>query len=444
VITIDREFDGSDWLPFVTVGYKGQTTFSIHLVGDEARGREEPTAEVRIMKIDPSTTAPQVVFTYFWGGAHCCTVTKIASIDAQGNWHVVDAGILDGDDGYEFKDLDGDGGSELISVDNSFLYAFGCYACSYAPARIKKLVGTNLNDVTADGRYRDFMRQQLREMEANARTYGDKETFHSNGYLGGWVAAKSIVGELSEAWQTMLASYDRNPDWTMEECLRPLPLNQCPDTEKRQIDFPKALATHLTIYGYITAEEKRKLDSMSKEDKERITSNASDDQPESGSYSKQDTSTALVLCSTALNNPLRQMILDALVSGGKHLGGRLNDVKDELEKDYGSFLKVHNDATEEKVDEKTRKVGCAVTYEADLQGLAEKVLEEGATARAQILIRQIAEEGKVISRRLAYTVQRTSGGSVMVWFGMPTTEAAPHRRVGRCVLFYGSRCVVWR
>ena len=56
-----------------------------------------------------------------------------------------------------------------------------------------------------------------------------------------------------------------------------------------------------------------------------------------------------------------------------------------------------------------------MTYQADLRGLAQKVLQEGATGRAQVLVRQIAQEGPVISRRLAYTVQRTSGA--LLWFG---------------------------
>jgi hypothetical protein len=140
-----------------------------------------------------------------------------------------------------------------------------------------------------------------------------------------------------------------------------------------------------------------------------------------------DPSTPLGLCSAAINDPLRQMIIDVLISGGKHLGGNLNQAKAEIEGDYGSFLKVHDDATVEKVDQLTSKIGCAVTYEADLQGLAAKVVQLGATARAQVLLRQMREVGKVLRRRLVYTVQKTSGGSFMVWFGLPTDAGARQR-----------------
>jgi hypothetical protein len=260
VVTVDREAgsDKTDRLPFADGRYKGAPAFAIHLERD-TNGAEEPSAEVRLIKIDPGTSMPQVVFTYFWAGAHCCTVTRVATIDTGETWHVLDGGALDGDEGYEFMDLDGDGGSELVSIDNSFLYAFGCYACSFAPTRIKKLVGTELRDVTMEGRYRTFLRQQLRRMEAQARKSKDRTTIRSTGYLAGWVAAKALVGELNEAWRTMLATHDRKSEWTYEECARPIPMDQCPEAEQRQVDFPTSLAAHLMVNGYITAEQKKRL-----------------------------------------------------------------------------------------------------------------------------------------------------------------------------------------
>lgn len=171
----------------------------------------------------------------------------------------------------------------------------------------------------------------------------------------------------------------------------------------------------------------------------------SDSQSQTPSEASPDWSTPLGLCSAAIKDPLRPMIIDSLISGGKHIAPDwTRTIKDEIENDYGSFLTVHDDATVERVDEHTGKIGCAVTYQANIQGLAGKVLEEGATARAQILIRQMAQEGKVISRRLAYTVQKTSGGSLMTWFGLTAeTPSLPQRRVGRCMVVLGGRCMVW-
>jgi hypothetical protein len=166
--------------------------------------------------------------------------------------------------------------------------------------------------------------------------------------------------------------------------------------------------------------------------------NAPDNREES--QSSPDLTTPVGLCSAAIGDPLRPTIIDSLISGGKHIAPSwTRKIKDDIENDYGSFLIIHDDATVERVDDHTGKIGCAVTYEANLQGLAGKVLEEGATARAQILIRQMAREGNSIARRLAYTVQKTSGGSLMTWFGF-TGETL---RGGRCVLALGGRCMAW-
>ncbi len=207
------------------VQYKGRPAFSVHFDLDNG-GMALDQAELRVMKLDPSNSAPQVLFTRFTGGAHCCIETKIGSMDQAGTWHLVDAGLLDGD-GYEFQDLDGNGGLDLISIDNSFLYAFASYAGSNAPTRIKKLNVTALDDVTAQPQYRGFLKARLQEMEASARTQGGT-AFHSNGFLGGWVAQKALVGELTDAWRIMLASYDRNSDWSTK-CAR----DRCPWSNAR-------------------------------------------------------------------------------------------------------------------------------------------------------------------------------------------------------------------
>lgn len=261
VIKVDREAtsEKSSWLPTVdAMNERGDRLFSIRLVGDESEGQENPAAQVRIVKLDPNSQTPQVLFLYSTFGAHCCVVNQIATAGSDGIWHVIDAGSLDGD-GYEFRDLDRDDGKELVAKDNSFLYVFGCYACSYQPTRIKKLVGSELKDVTTDLKYRSFLRDQLQKLELSARKYGNDKTLTSPGYLAAWVAAKSLVGEFSNAWSVMLGSYREDPDWPLEECSASLPVYQCPSSEKHRVDFPHALANHLLQQGYITAVQREQL-----------------------------------------------------------------------------------------------------------------------------------------------------------------------------------------
>ena len=291
IITIDSEpskSENSNRVPFVQAhSNDGAIKFAIHLEGDEDVGQEQPSAQAQLMRLNPSSERPEVIFTYNWGGAHCCTITKIATLDGPGNWHIIDGGILDGD-GYEFLDLDRNGGGELVSTDNSFLYAFCSYACSYAPTRINKLIGQELKDVTTDDEYQDFLRARLGQLEESARTYGDAETIRSPGYLGAWVAAKTLVGELSGAWQTMLTSYHPDPNWTMEECARRVPMKECLESERREVDFPEALAFHLMVQGYITPDEKQRLASIAKTEKKTAADTAT---------------TPLAICAAAIQVP---------------------------------------------------------------------------------------------------------------------------------------------
>lgn len=243
--------DADSRVPVFTGRDHDHVVFSFRV--DDAE-RPEPTSEAHVMRLDAGARLPQIVMTTFTGSAHCCTATKIAIADGPDAWRVIDAELLDGE-GYEFADLDGDGANELISVDNGFLYAFDCYACSFAPTRVSKLVEGRIKDVTADPKYRNFLRGKLAEMEKAARE--DRKLWRSNGFLGGWVAAKSLVGEVDDAWRRMLASYDRKSDWPLEECMTGGDIDKCPKNKLRQVTFPQALMKLLVKKDYPTPDRGR-------------------------------------------------------------------------------------------------------------------------------------------------------------------------------------------
>jgi hypothetical protein len=225
-----------------------KTVFTIRGAPDATS--DQPRAQIFLINLDRREAMPQVVMTSFTGGAHCCTETQIATSDNDGRWSVLKADTLDAD-GYQFEDLGGEGVSELVSVDNSFLYAFDAYASSYAPARIQKLEGAQLRDVHRD--YAKFLRQDLYRMEYSAER--TRDLWHSNGFLGGWVAAKALVGQFDDAWARMLLSYDHSSDWSLEECTTGAPLEKCPVGLKKRVSFPDALREHLVSHGYIEGQE---------------------------------------------------------------------------------------------------------------------------------------------------------------------------------------------
>lgn len=233
--------DADTRVPVIKGRYRDREIFSLKIEEAEA---QEPSAKARVIWLDRAAAFPQVVMTAFTFGAHCCTETRIATMTSPDKWRVIDGPRLDGDEGYTFADLDHDGAQEMISYDNSFLYAFSSYADSYTPTRIARLVGTDIEDVTRDPKYRDFLRGKVREMEEDARKNPD--LWHSNGFLGGWVAAKSLVGEVDDAWSRMLTSYDRDSDWSMP-CTSAGEYAGCP---KDKFDFPRALRAKLADGDY--------------------------------------------------------------------------------------------------------------------------------------------------------------------------------------------------
>jgi hypothetical protein len=204
-----------------------------------------PTIAAAIVKLDSTSSPPQVVVTHFTGGAHCCVETKIAAKIGD-RWQTLDAETLDGG-GYGIVDLNGDGAAELLAYDNAFLYAFASYAESYAPPMIFRLTGKGLVDVSRDTEFRRPIKQMILAEEGLANQDG---RWKSNGFLGGWVAEKALIGEGADAWAKMLQVYDRKSDWDLFECKISKPLSDCPEDQRRHVDFPTALKNLLGDRGY--------------------------------------------------------------------------------------------------------------------------------------------------------------------------------------------------
>lgn len=214
--------------------------------GAIAEGRRAASGELRFLRLGGASSSPSVVLTLYTGGLHCCTLTTLASMDAQGRWSVAQGRALDGS-GYEFEDVDGDGAVELIAPDNSFLYAFSSYSASFAPTRIARVEGARVIDVTNEPRFRPFLIQQAHALEFG-RT---PEQWRMNGFLGGWVAAKALIGEGPQAWERMLSLQEKEPMFAREEC--PDGGEDCAEDRKRIVPFPETLEKHLRENGYAFA-----------------------------------------------------------------------------------------------------------------------------------------------------------------------------------------------
>lgn len=229
--------DAGQWLPEITVSLP-DTVAASHL-GFAQFGAAE--SRLIITELDRDNGAPELLFSQYSGGAHCCTVLTLLHLQ-QGRWHVIDAGSWDGGDILPV-DLDGDGAYEITTRDDRFLYKFASYAGSTPPTLIFKLADGALQDMSADPRFQGVHQQdhaRLRDLCQQG----------ANGACAGMVAAAARLGHADEAWAFMLAHHDRTSTWELAECKGYAPDGRCIEQVQHK-DFPAALASFLRETGYV-------------------------------------------------------------------------------------------------------------------------------------------------------------------------------------------------
>lgn len=207
-------------------------------------GVSDPPVSIQIAELDPGNSYPEVVVSFFTGGAHCCSVTSVVTSNADGSeWTTVDVGEFDGGPMLAV-DLDGDGTSEFETRDNAFLSAFGCYACSQAPLQVLALDGAEIKDASADPRFKLAHAAWLKNMIVSVPEPD------VNGFLAGYVGQKIRLGEGKQAWGLMLNHYDRNRGWGLEICDGTRDARGECSGNTSKVSFPEALELMLKENGY--------------------------------------------------------------------------------------------------------------------------------------------------------------------------------------------------
>lgn len=386
-IKLTRRKAGEDGSDAVAIGtFKGKPAFNLEFTENPT---EKPASQVALVRLDPASPMPQVVFTYFWQGAHCCTMTKIATLTKEGSWHVIDGDNLDGD-GYLFEDIGGKGFSYLVTADQSFFYAFDSYAGSYAPTRIHQLVGDKLSDVTTDAEFQHRLLQSLFSEEEYAGE--GEDTWHTNGFLSGWVASSILVGRGDSAWSKMLSNYDHQSDFATEKCTVNLPVEKCPEDKKQKLAFPFALRQFLVEHGYIS--------DVSRYPVPYEIEPVAPTQPTAAA--SPPVNDRLKTCADH-SDFVRKLIYQTFAGRNVHSGETYDSVS------------MHQDTTLEDFDANTQKITCAVSYDIALKPLIGRLAEDGNFARAETLNRLGRRSGGVVSARIRYTVKPTATpGTVFV------------------------------
>jgi hypothetical protein len=183
-------------IPVVSISADGKEVGKLE--GDST-GFGDPPVSIQIAGLDPSNSCPEVVVSFYTGGAHCCSDTSVVTSSTDGaTWTTVDVAEFDGGP-LLATDLDGDGRYEFAPRDNAFLYAFACYACSTAPLEVLAVENGAVKNVTTDPRFKPAHEASLKFI---IEEVPDSEV---NGFLAGYVGEKILLGEGKEAWDLMLA-----------------------------------------------------------------------------------------------------------------------------------------------------------------------------------------------------------------------------------------------
>lgn len=194
---------------------------------------------------DRQATGSEVLVGAYSGGAHCCTQVQLIERAGDG-WRAVDLGSWDGG-GFEAPvDYDKDGTPEIERYDNRFLYAFESYAGSVAPPQFFNVKGGEVVEVSAAPGLKPQFEALLPEYRKGCEGV-------SNGACAGYVAAAARAGKLKEAWRVMMKSHDRTSDWGLPPgCAVEMVDDKCPPGQEITFtDFPAALGSFLTEWGYI-------------------------------------------------------------------------------------------------------------------------------------------------------------------------------------------------
>jgi len=208
-------------------------------------GFEPVTANWAVVKLDPKNPLPEVMFSSYSGGAHCCSQVYIVEKMDTG-WTAFDLGQWDGDGLVDVPtDVDGDHIIDVVMTDNRFLYTFDSYAASWAPPTIMNVIAAAVQDVSKQPRYKKFFAADM----AKAKVECAKR---SNGACAGYVASAARAGRFDEAWKFMLAHYDANAHWDLPaRCAGKTVNGACKGKTIRPRDYPQSLHWFLEDTGYI-------------------------------------------------------------------------------------------------------------------------------------------------------------------------------------------------
>jgi hypothetical protein len=176
---------------------------------------------LQIVELDNTNQTPEVLFSSYSDGAHCCSTINIFSQDKNTTWQRTK---MEGFDGYPIgaTTIDGIDDNVIVTSDNRFLYTFDSYVDSSAPDLVYTIQAGKFVDISNHDILVPYFKNQVTILEEQL-----SETMtRSNGFWAGYVGIKARAGEFDDGWAAMLDNYDRDSNWGLDELTTDLSATQ--------------------------------------------------------------------------------------------------------------------------------------------------------------------------------------------------------------------------
>jgi hypothetical protein len=178
-----------------------------------------------------------VVLDLYTGGAHCCFVEQVYSLEANPK-SVIKAEYNFGNPGVRLAKLTSNEGYDFVSTNNDFAYAFTDYAASGMPIDIFSFSHGAFHNVTSS--YPSLIRKNAAQWMKAFQSQANTHYQDSVGLVAAWAAEEDMLGH-SEGVARFLAAQARAGH--LNSSLNPV----TPSGHQ----FVLALQSFLRKYGYL-------------------------------------------------------------------------------------------------------------------------------------------------------------------------------------------------
>jgi hypothetical protein len=156
-------------------------------------GPRQPPLIVRDLDGDGE---PEVVYSAFTGGAHCCSVAAFYEL-AAGATRYASVERDFGDPGFGIKDLDHDGLPEVVTADDAFAYRFTSYAFSGLPMLVLRYDHGHFKGITSG--FKTRLRTEARDFWKGYKNLRASKDDTPRGQISAWAADEYRLGRRTHA-----------------------------------------------------------------------------------------------------------------------------------------------------------------------------------------------------------------------------------------------------